>query len=72
MITLISTIGKLFNQIGSDRILEYMTMNSFIDNSVQQEFIKNVNGTIERNQLLQEVMSHARPNKRTCHITVLT
>ena len=69
MIALTSTIGKLFNQIISDRLLEYMIQNSFIDDSIQKAFIKNVNGTIEHNQLLQEVISHARHNKRTCHVT---
>ena len=69
MIALTSIICKLFNQIVSDRILDYMIENSFIDNSVQNAFIKNVNGTIEHNHLLQEVISHARNSKRTCHIT---
>ena len=39
------------------------------DNSMQKAFIHNINGTIEHNQLLQEIISHARINRRTCHIT---
>ncbi len=46
-----------------------MIGNGYIDNSMQKAFIHNINGTIEHNQLLQEVISHARVNKRTCHIT---
>ena len=69
MIALISTVGKLFHQIISDRILEYMTENKFLDKSVQKALIKNVNGTIEHNMLLHEVISNARRSKRTCEIT---
>ena len=69
MIALTSIIGKLFHQIISDRLLEYMISNGYINNAVQKAFIKNVNGTVEHNQLLQEVISHARRNNKTCHVT---
>ena len=69
MIALTSIVGKIFHQIISDRVLDYMTTNGFIDTAMQKAFIRNVNGTMEHNTVLQEVISHARRNKRTCHIT---
>ena len=69
MIALTSIIGKIFHQIMSDRILDYMIGNGYLNPAVQKAFIKNINGTVEHNQLLQEVISHARRNKKTCHIT---
>ncbi len=68
-IALSSIAGKIYHQILSNRILDYLIGNNYIDSSMQKAFIHNVNGTIEHNQLLQEIISHARVNKRTCHIT---
>ncbi len=69
MIALTSVIGKLFNKIISDHILDYMIINNVINTAVQKAFIKNINGTIEHNQLLQEVISHAHKHKQTCDVT---
>ncbi len=69
MIALTSVAGKIFHQIISDRMLDYLISNGYIDSSLQKAFIKNINGTIEHNQVLQQVISHARRNKRTVHIT---
>ena len=69
MIALTSIVGKVFHQILSSRTLEFMTNNGYIDNSMQKAFINNINGTIEHNQLLQEIIQHARHHKKTCHIT---
>ena len=41
-----------------------MTNNGYIDNSMQKAFINNINGTIEHNQLLQEIIQHARHHKK--------
>ena len=38
MIALTSVVGKLFHQIISDRILDYMTAISFIDTSMQKTY----------------------------------
>ena len=46
-----------------------MIENKFINDSMQKAFIRNKNGCIEHNQLLQEVISNARSNGKTCHIT---
>ena len=50
-------------------MLDYMIANGYINPAVQKAFIRNINGTIEHNQLLQEVVSHARRNHKTVHIT---
>ena len=64
MIALTSIVGKVYHQIISSRTLKYMTTNGFIDNSMQKAFINNINGTIEHNQLLQQIIQHARHNKK--------
>ena len=69
MIALTSVIGKIYHQILSDRILQYLIGNGYINDALQKAFIKNVNGTVEHNQLLQEVLTHARRNHKTCHVT---
>ena len=69
MIALTSVAGKVFHQIVSERMLKYLIGNGYIDSSLQKAFISNINGTIEHNQLLQQVISHARRNHKTVHIT---
>ena len=69
MIALTSIVGKLFHQIISDRLLEFLIANGYINPAVQKAFIKNINGTIEHNQLLQEIITNARRHNKTCHIT---
>ena len=69
MIALTSVIGKLYHQIISDRTLDFLILNGYLDPAVQKAFIKNINGTIEHNQLLQETLSHARRNNKTIHVT---
>ena len=46
MIALTSVAGKLYHQIISDRMLDYLIGNGYIDASLQKAFIKNINGTI--------------------------
>ena len=47
----------------ANRTVQYMIDNRFIDPSVQKAFIQHINGTIEHNILLQEIINHARSNK---------
>ncbi len=68
MIALTTVFGKLFYQIVSIHILDYLITNNYINEAVQKAFIKNINGTIEHNQLLQYI-SHARNNNKTLHVT---
>ena len=69
MIALTSVFAKLYHQLLSNRILDYLTLNGFIDTSMQKAFVQNINGTIEHNQVLQEVLSSARTKKKTVHCT---
>ena len=69
MISLTSCVSKIFHQVLANRLSSYLTQNRFIDDSVQKAFIKNINGCIEHNQVLHEVISHCKAKKRTVHIT---
>jgi hypothetical protein len=40
-----------------------------IDSSVQKAFIQGINGVIEHNQTFNELVSHAKSNQRTLHVT---
>ena len=69
MIALSSTLGKTFHLLLANRISDYVSANKFIDTEMQKAFMKKINGVIEHNQCLQEVLSHARANKKTVHAT---
>ena len=69
MISLTSCVSKVFHQILANRLVSYMTENRFIDPSVQKAFINGINGCVEHNQVLQEIISHSKSNKRTVHVT---
>ena len=69
MIALSSVLGKTFHLILSQRLSTFLTENKLIDNSVQKAFLRKINGTIEHNQSIQEVLLHARANRRTAHLT---
>ena len=69
MIALTSCVSKVFHQILSDRSVHYLTTNGYIRNDIQKAFINGINGCIEHNILLQEIICHAKENKKTVHIT---
>merc|ERR1712020_607081 len=69
MIALTSTIGKLYHLILAKRTAEYLTMNNLIDSTLQKAFIPSINGCIEHNICMEEVIKHAKSNRRTVHIT---
>ncbi len=69
MIALGSTCAKLFHQILVQRFVHYLIANKFIDKTIQKAFINKINGTIEHNQLLLEMMQHAKANRKTLHLT---
>ena len=69
MISLTSCISKIFHQILADRLVSYLTDNNFIDKSIQKAFIKNINGCIEHNEVLHEIIQHAKVKNRTVHVT---
>ncbi len=69
MIALSSTFGKTYHQIVAKRLVDYFTSNGYIDKTVQKAFINRVNGVIEHNQTLQEIIKHAKTNRKTVHMT---
>jgi len=69
MIALSSVLGKTFHLLLAHRITTFLTENSFIDKTIQKAFIQKVNGVIEHNQCLHEIIDHARAKKRTAHMT---
>ena len=68
MISLTSCVSKVFHQILANRTTDYLTGNSFLQRDTQKAFINGINGCIEHNMVLQEVISHSKANKKTCHI----
>ena len=69
MIPLTSCISKVFHQVLANRSVDYLTSNHYIRKDLQKAFINGINGCIEHNILLHEVISHAKFNHRTVHIT---
>ena len=67
MIALTSCLGKPYHQIKADRMADFMTKNSYIDESSQKAFLKGINGGIEHIQVLQEALQDAMHNKKTLH-----
>jgi len=64
MIALTSCVGKIHHQILADRFVQYLTLNNYIDKEQQKAFIKLINGCTEHNFVVQEIISHARANKK--------
>ena len=69
MISLTSCVGKLYHLILSQRTTEYLVNNKLIDPEIQKAFLPGINGCIEHNLTLEEIVKDARVNKRTLHIT---
>lgn len=63
------SVGKLYHQILADRTIAYLLGNGLIDNTTQKAFLPDVNGCVEHSHCLREIISHARHNKRTVHVT---
>jgi len=69
MIALSSTIGKLLHLILADRMSKFLVQNNFIDPKLQKGFLSGINGCIENNICLEELILHARQNHKTLHCT---
>ena len=69
MIALTANVAKLYHTLESSRSISFMIMNKYLDPSAQKAFIQGVNGCVEHVQVLQEVIQHAKDNKKTAHIT---
>ena len=46
-----------------------MINNGYLDTTAQKAFVEGINGCVEHIQVVQEVIQHARLNKKTVHIT---
>jgi hypothetical protein len=53
----------------ASRSISYMITNKYLDPSAQKAYINSINGRVEHIQVVQEVMQHAKANKKTVHIT---
>ena len=69
MIALSGCIGKTFHLLLADRLTKYLTVNNLIDPTMQKAFLPGINGCIEHNMVLDELIKDARVNKRTLHGT---
>ena len=69
MIALSGCIGKTFHLLVNQRLTFYLITNKLIDPAMQKAFLPGINGCIEHNVVMDEVMKSARKSKRTAHIT---
>ena len=69
MIALTNCIGKLYHLILAKRFTTYLTKNKYIDDKLQKAFLPGINGCIEHNIVLDELVKDAKHKKRTLHVT---
>ena len=69
MIALSGCIGKTFHLLINRRLTNYLTSNNLVDPTMQKAFLPGINGCIEHNAAMEEVIKSARKNKKTCHIS---
>ena len=69
MIALTGCIGITFHLIMANRFTSYLTENNDIDETLQKAFLLRINGCIEHNLVLDEIIKHSRVNKKTLHTT---
>ena len=69
MIALTSCIGKTYHLLLEKRFASYLTDNNYIDKTLQKAFLPGINGCIEHNITLDEIISQAKTKKKTMHIT---
>ena len=62
-------IGKTYHLILSERLTTFLTRNKLIDPTLQKEFLPGINGCIEHNLVMEEIVKDAKGRKKTCHIT---
>lgn len=69
MIALTSCIGKTYHLLLSSRFTSYLTSNNYIDQTLQKAFLPGINGCIEHNIVLDEIIQNSKTKKKTVHIT---
>ena len=68
MILLTSSIAKTYHLLLAKKLTKFLTANNYIDEKVQKAFLPGINGTIEHNVVLEEIISQAKTNKKTVHV----
>ena len=69
MITLTSSIAKTYHLLLVKILAKFLTVNNYIDEKVQKALLPGINGTIELNVVLEEIINQAKTNKKTVHVT---
>ena len=62
-------MGKPTIPLLSHRFTEYLTANKYVDPTLQKAFLPGINGCIEHNVVMDEIIKSARSNNKTLHIT---
>ena len=69
MITLTGCIGKSYHLILSECLSTYLTSNKFIDPTHQRAFLPDINGCIEHNIVMEEIIKITKNKNKTYQIT---
>ena len=69
MIALTGNIGKVFHLILAERLTKFLSKNNLIGNTLQKAFLPGINGCIEHNAVLDEIVKDAKHKKKTVHMT---
>ena len=71
MIALSGCIGKTYHLLLADRLTKFLTANKLIDPTLQKAFLPGINGCIEHNIVMDEIIKDAKQRKKTCYVTFL-
>ena len=69
MIALSGCIGKTYHLLLAERLTTYLTVDKFVDPELQKAFLPGINGTIEHNIVMEEIIKDAKAKNLTFHTT---
>ena len=69
MIALTGCIGKTYHLLLNAKLTDYLVKNNFVDSTMQKAFLPGINGCIEHNAALEEIIKDARNKNLTVHMT---
>ena len=69
MIALTLNIAKLYHTLESQRVIDFMIANKYLDPTGQKAYIDGVNGCVEHITMVQEIIDNATNNKKSAHLT---
>ena len=69
MIALTSCLAKPYHFIKAERLGTFMVKNGYLDPMVKKGFMEHINGCVEHTTVLQEILQHAKHNKKTLHMS---